>query len=170
MRKPLKAGAKTASKKPAKLKAHLLLVEARFYEDLGDMLAAGAIAAIEAAGATFERVTVPGALEVPIAVRLADATGHYDGYVALGCIIRGDTYHFEVVCNESARGIMTLGLADGLAIGNGILTVDTIAQALDRADPKAQNKGGGAAEAALALIRLKRQFAASLVKKSGAKK
>jgi 6,7-dimethyl-8-ribityllumazine synthase len=102
---------------------------------------------------------VPGALEVPTAIRLAADSGRYDGFVALGCIIRGETYHFEIVCNESARGIMSLGMAEGLAIGNGILTVENMDQALDRADPERQNKGGGAAEAALALVRLQRQFA-----------
>lgn len=142
-----------------KLKAHLLIVEARFYEAVADHLAAGAIAAIEAAGATYERVTVPGALEIPLAIRLGLSAGRFDGFVALGCVIRGETYHFEVVCNESARGLSTLGLAEGLAIGNGILTVDTMDQALERARPDQLDKGGGAAEAALALIRLARGFA-----------
>ena len=146
-------------KSQAKLDAHILLIEARFYDDIGDMLAKGAIDAIAAAGATCERITVPGALEVPTAIRLAADSGRYDGFVALGCIIRGETYHFEIVCNESARGIMSLGMAEGLAIGNGILTVENMDQALDRADPERQNKGGGAAEAALALVRLQRQFA-----------
>jgi len=151
------------------LKAHLLLVEARFYDDIGDFLAEGAMAALTAAGATYERVTVPGALETPAAVRLAAETGRFDGFVILGCVIRGDTYHFEVVCNESARGLMTLALADGLAIGNGILTVNDRDQALDRARPDRQNKGGGAAEAALALIRLRRQFAEKPTAKKSSK-
>jgi 6,7-dimethyl-8-ribityllumazine synthase len=149
----------TKQKPQAKLDAHILLAEARFYDDIGDMLAKGAMDAIAAAGASYERITVPGALEVPTAIRLAADSGRYDGFVALGCIIRGETYHFEVVCNESARGITSLGLAEGIAIGNGILTVENMEQALDRADPARQNKGGGAAEAALALVRLQRQFA-----------
>lgn len=137
---------------------HLLIVEARFYEDMSDALFEGARAALEAAGATYDRVSVPGALEIPAAIALADATGRYDGYVALGVVIRGETYHFEVVSNESARGIMALTL-DGLAIGNGILTCENDEQAWVRARPSEKNKGGDAALAALAMIELRKRFA-----------
>ncbi|PAX07534.1 6,7-dimethyl-8-ribityllumazine synthase [Sphingomonas lenta] len=138
--------------------ARVLIVEARFYDHLNDLLLAGARAAIEAAGHAHETVTVPGALEVPGALALAAETGRYDAYVALGVIIRGETYHFEVVSNESARGIMALTL-DGLAIGNGILTVENEAQALRRADPAQLDKGGDATEAALAMLKLRERFA-----------
>jgi 6,7-dimethyl-8-ribityllumazine synthase len=139
--------------------AKVLLVEARFYAHLNDMLLAGARAAIEQAGHEHETITVPGALEVPGAIALSDESGLYDAYVALGVIIRGETYHFEVVSNESARGIMDLTLA-GLAVGNGILTVENEAQALVRSDPAQLNKGGGAAEAALSLLALQQRFGA----------
>lgn len=139
--------------------ARILIVEARFYDHLNDLLLAGARAAIEAAGHAHETVTVPGALEVPGALALAAGTGRYDAYVALGVVIRGETYHFEVVSNESARGIMALTL-DGLAIGNGILTVEDEAQALRRADPAQLDKGGGAAEAALAMLKLRERLRA----------
>jgi 6,7-dimethyl-8-ribityllumazine synthase len=138
--------------------ARLLIVEARFYDHLNDLLLEGARAAIESAGHRHETVTVPGALEVPAAIGLAAETGRYDGFVALGVVIRGETYHFEIVSNESARGIMALTL-DGLAIGNGILTVENEAQALARARPTEKNKGGEAAEAAVAMMRLKERFA-----------
>ena len=134
--------------------AHVLIVEARFYDHLNDMLLAGARAAIEAAGHTHETVTVPGALEVPGAVALASDTSRYDAFVALGVVIRGETYHFEIVSNESARGIMALTM-DGLAIGNGILTTENEAQAIVRADPAQLDKGGGAAQAALAMMDLR---------------
>lgn len=137
--------------------AHILIVEARFYEHLNDMLLAGARAAIEAAGHSHETVTVPGALEVPGAIALADQAGGYDAYVAIGVVIRGETYHFEIVAGESARGIMALTM-DGLAIGNGILTTENEAQAIRRADPAQLDKGGGAAEAALAMLALKKRF------------
>lgn len=137
--------------------AHILIVEARFYSHLNDMLLDGARSAIEAAGHSHETVTVPGALEVPAAIALADQSGRYDGFVALGVVIRGETYHFEVVSNESARGIMALTL-DGIAIGNGILTVEDEEQALARADKTRKNKGGEAAQAALAMLALKDQF------------
>ena len=139
--------------------AHLLIVEARFYDHLNDMLLAGARAAIEAAGHSHETVTVPGALEVPGAIALAADTDRYDAFVALGVVIRGETYHFEIVSNESARGIMALTL-DGLAIGNGILTTENEAQALTRAKPTEGDKGGGAANAALAMLALKDRFLA----------
>ena len=138
--------------------ARFLIVEARFYDHLNDLLLDGARAALEEAGHSHETVTVPGALEVPAAIALADGTGRYDGYVALGVVIRGETYHFEVVSNESARGIMALTL-DGLAIGNGILTVEDEAQALARARPDDKDKGGEAAKAALAMFALKQRFA-----------
>ena len=134
--------------------AHVLIVEARFYDHLNDMLLAGARAAIEAAGHTHETVTVPGALEVPGAIALASDTSRYDAFVALGVVIRGETYHFEIVSNESARGIMALTM-DGLAIGNGILTTENEAQAIVRADPAQLDKGGGAAQAALAMMDLR---------------
>ena len=134
--------------------ARILLVEARFYDHLNDMLLAGARAAIEAAGHSHETVTVPGALEVPGAIAMAAETGRYDAYVALGVGIRGETYHFEIVANESARGIMALTM-DGIPIGNGILTTENEAQAIARADPRHMNKGGAAAEAALAMLALR---------------
>ncbi len=137
--------------------ANILIVEARFYDHLNDMLLAGARAAIEDAGHHHETVTVPGALEVPGAIALAAETGRYDAYVAIGVVIRGETYHFEIVSNESARGIMALTM-DGIAIGNGILTTENEAQAIYRADPAQADKGGGAAKAALAMLELKSRF------------
>ena len=137
--------------------SRVLIVEARFYGHLNDMLLAGARAAIEAAGHEHDTVTVPGALEIPGAVMLAAESGRYDAFVALGVVIRGETYHFEVVSNESARGLMALTM-DAIPIGNGILTVENEAQAIVRADPKQLNKGGGAAEAALAMLALKSRF------------
>jgi len=137
--------------------AHILIVEARFYDHLNDMLLAGARAAIEAAGHSHETMTVPGALEAPGAIALAVETGRYDAFVALGVVIRGETYHFEIVSNESARGIMALTM-DGIAIGNGILTTEDEAQAIVRADPVQLDKGGGAAKAALAMLALKERF------------
>ena len=138
--------------------ARILIVEARFYEHLNDLLLAGARAAIGAAGHDHETVTVPGALEVPAAIALASETGRFDGFVALGVVIRGETYHFEIVAGESARGIMALTL-DGLAIGNGILTVEDEAQALARARPEEKDKGGEAARAAIAMMALRQRFA-----------
>ncbi len=136
----------------------VLIVEARYYAHLNDLLLAGARAALEAGGHGYETVTVPGALEVPGAVALAAESGRYDAFVALGVVIRGETYHFEIVAGESARALMALSL-DGLAIGNGILTVETEAQALERADPARGDKGGGAARAALAMLALRERFA-----------
>jgi 6,7-dimethyl-8-ribityllumazine synthase len=138
--------------------ARVLIVEARFYDHLNDMLLAGARAVIAAGGHAHETVTVPGALEVPGAIALAAESGGYDAYVALGVVIRGETWHFEIVAGESARGIMALTL-DGLAIGNGILTVEDEAQALARARPEEKDKGGEAAKAALAMLALKGRFA-----------
>ncbi len=137
--------------------AHILIVEARFYDHLNNMLVAGARAAIEAAGHTHDTITVPGALEVPGAIALAADSDRYDAFVALGVVIRGETYHFEIVSNESARGIMALTL-DGLAIGNGILTTENEAQAIVRADPAQLDKGGGAASAALAMLALRERL------------
>ncbi|HEX8448058.1 MAG TPA: 6,7-dimethyl-8-ribityllumazine synthase [Allosphingosinicella sp.] len=137
----------------------MLIVEARFYDHLNDLLLQGARAAIEAAGHAHETVTVPGALEVPAAIALGAGTERYDGFVALGVVIRGETYHFEIVAGESARGIMALSL-DGLAIGNGILTVENEAQALARARPDEKDKGGEAAKAALAMMALRDRFGA----------
>jgi 6,7-dimethyl-8-ribityllumazine synthase len=137
---------------------HILIVEARFYSAIADAQLEGAIAALKAAGATHDVITVPGALEIPAAIAFADASGQYDGYVALGCVIRGETYHFEVVAGESARAIMALTL-DGLAIGNGILTVENEAQAWARARMTEKDKGGEAAKAALAMIALKAKYA-----------
>jgi 6,7-dimethyl-8-ribityllumazine synthase len=134
-----------------------LIVEARFYDHLNDMLVAGARQVLEEAGHGVDVITVPGALEIPGAIALADEAGQYDGYVAIGVVIRGETYHFEIVAGESARGIMALTM-DGLAIGNGILTVENEAQALARADPAQKNKGGEAARAGLALLDLKERF------------
>lgn len=138
--------------------AKFLIVEARFYDHLNDMLVAGARAALEAEGHKVEVITVPGALEIPGAIVLADQSGQYDGYVAIGVVIRGETYHFEIVAGESARGVMALTM-DGLAVGNGILTVENEAQALVRADPAQKDKGGEAAKAALALLALRTKFA-----------
>ena len=137
--------------------ANILIVEARFYEHLNDMLIAGAKAAIEASGHKAEVITVPGALEIPGAVALAADSGRYDAFVAIGVVIRGETYHFEIVAGESARGLMALSM-DSVAIGNGILTVENEAQALVRADPKQKDKGGEAAKAALAMLALKAKF------------
>ena len=138
--------------------AHVLIAEARFYARLNDMLLAGARAAIEAAGHSHETVTVPGALELPATIALAGESEQFDAYVVIGVVIRGETYHFEIVAGESARAIMALTL-DGLAIGNGILTVENEAQAIVRADPAQGDKGGDAAKAALTLLALKDRFA-----------
>jgi 6,7-dimethyl-8-ribityllumazine synthase len=138
--------------------ATVLLVEARFYPHLNDMLLAGARKAVEAAGHKHETLTVPGALEIPGAIALAARSGRFCAFVGLGIVIRGETYHFEVVSEESARGLMDLTL-QGYAIGNGILTVENEAQAIARADPAEGDKGGGAARAALALFDLREKYA-----------
>lgn len=135
--------------------ANFLIVEARFYDHLNDMLVAGAQAALEEAGHHADVITVPGALEIPGAISLA--ADYYDGFVAIGVVIRGETYHFEIVAGESARGIMALTM-DGMAIGNGILTVENEEQALVRADPAQKDKGGEAAKAAIALLELRNKF------------
>jgi 6,7-dimethyl-8-ribityllumazine synthase len=134
-----------------------LIVEARFYAHLNDLLIAGASDALAKAGHVVDKLTVPGALEIPGAIAAAAESGQYDGFVALGVVIRGETYHFEIVAGESARAIMALTL-DGIAVGNGILTVENEAQALVRADPAQLNKGAGAAEAALSLLAVQEKF------------
>jgi 6,7-dimethyl-8-ribityllumazine synthase len=143
---------------------HLLIVEARFYEELSDALFEGARLALEVEKATFDRITVPGALEIPYAIRMAAEASDegaipkpFDGYVALGCVIRGETTHYEIVSEQSARGLMDLTL-EGLAIGNGILTVENEEQAWERASAEKLDKGGGAAAAALAMIAIRRKF------------
>jgi len=143
---------------------HMLIVEARFYDNISDELLRGATRVLEQAGARHDRVTVPGALEIPAAIAIAmDAARRrrapYDGVVALGCVVLGETYHFEIVSNESARGLMDLAVNERLPIGNGILTVDSEAQALARARPEEGNKGGDAARAALTMVALKQTLA-----------
>ena len=139
--------------KPVKL----LIVVAPYYKDIADQLLSGARAALEAAGAAHETVEVPGALEVPQAIALAHRLSNFDGYVALGCVIRGETTHYDTVCNDSSRALTLLGL-QGACVGNGILTVEHRDQAVVRAEAAGQNKGGGAAEAALHLIALARRW------------
>jgi 6,7-dimethyl-8-ribityllumazine synthase len=138
--------------------AHVLIVEARFYTHLNDLLLEGARAAIDEAGHTHETITVPGALEIPGAIALAAESDRYDAFVGIGVVIRGETYHFEIVAGESARGLMALSM-DGLAIGNGILTTENEAQALTRAKRDEKDKGGEAAKAALAMLSLRERFA-----------
>lgn len=138
--------------------AKFLIVEARFYDHLNDMLIAGAKAAMAEAGHEADVISVPGALEIPGAIAMAAEGRDYDGYVAIGVVIRGETYHFEVVSNESARGIMALTL-DGIPIGNGVLTTEDEAQAIVRADPAQLDKGGAAARAAIAMLALRDKFA-----------
>jgi 6,7-dimethyl-8-ribityllumazine synthase len=137
--------------------SRFLIVEARFYDHLNDMLVDGARSALEAAGHDVEVLTVPGALELPGAIAMAAESGDFDGFVAIGAVIRGETYHFEIVAGESARGILALTM-DGIAIGNGIITTENEAQALERADPARKNKGGEAANAAMALLALRTRF------------
>ncbi len=143
---------------------HIMIIEARFYQDIADELVKGAVAALDAAGATWERFAVPGAFEIPGAIRLAmDARGkdgrpRFDGYVALGCVIRGETTHYDYVCGESARGLQALAIRDKACIGYGILTVENREQAMVRADGRKSVKGRDAVEACLAMIALKRQF------------
>lgn len=138
--------------------ARILIVEARFYDHLNDLLLDGARTVLQEAGQDYEIVTVPGALEIPGAVAMAAETGQFDAYVGLGVVIRGETYHFEIVANESARGLMALAM-DGLPIGNGILTVEDETQALARANRNDKDKGGEAAKAALAMLALRQRFA-----------
>lgn len=144
-------------------KPHILIVEARFYDDLSDALLKGAKAAMEAAGATCDVVTVPGALEIPAAIAFAvkcakDGGTAYDGYVALGVVIRGETYHFDIVANESARALMDLSVDKKLALGNGIMTTENGEQAWERCDPERLDKGGFAARAALTMIELRQKL------------
>ncbi len=139
----------------------ILIVEARFYDHIADLLMEGAREVLERAGAEIETISVPGALEIPGVIAMAaDLTRRFDGYVALGTVIRGETYHFEVVSNESARGLNDLAITRGLAIGNGVLTTEDEAQALTRARPSEGDKGGGAAHACLSMIRVRRGFEA----------
>lgn len=135
----------------------LLIVVAPYYKTIADHLIAGARATVQRAGAIADLIEVPGALEIPTAIGIAGRQANYDGYIALGCVVRGETTHYETVCNDSSRGLTLLGL-QGLAIGNGILTVENMAQAEVRADPSEQDKGGGAAAAALHLIALSRKW------------
>ncbi len=137
----------------------ILIVEARFYEDIADELAKGAIQVLEKAGAEYDRISVPGAFEVPAAIRFAaDSNEGYDGYVALGCVIRGETSHYDYVCEESARGLQHLAINDRLAIGYGILTVENREQAWARCSVDKYDKGGAVTEAALRMIELKNQY------------
>ena len=142
---------------------HILIVEARFYDDIADELARGAIAVLDRAGATHERCAVPGAFEIPGAIALASgAVGggreSFDGYLALGCVIRGETSHYDYVCGESARGLQDLATRHGLALGYGILTVENREQAWERASVERKNKGGDVAEACLRMVELRRRF------------
>ncbi|MDA5194089.1 6,7-dimethyl-8-ribityllumazine synthase [Govanella unica] len=144
-------------------KPHFLIVEARFYEELADELMRGAAGALAEAGATYDRVSVPGALEIPGVIRfaldgMAEGGTHYDGFVALGTVIRGETYHFEIVSNESSRGLQNLAVLEGAAIGNGILTVENDDQAWVRARVSDKNKGGDAARAALVMVAMRHRF------------
>jgi 6,7-dimethyl-8-ribityllumazine synthase len=139
---------------------NILIVEARFYSHISDALLDGAMAALEKSEARFERITVPGALEIPTAIAMAAKTDKYDGFIALGCVIRGETFHFEIVAGESARGLTELGLNHGLCIGNGILTVENEEQALVRAARDHLDKGGDAARACLALVNLRTKLGA----------
>ena len=139
---------------------HILIVEADYYKDLQAELIKGATQAIEAVEGTFDMVSVPGALEIPGAVAMAAMSQRYDGYVALGVVIRGETTHYETVCNESARALMDLTINEKLCIGNGIQTVENEDQAWARCKVSDKNKGGGAAQAAIAMMKLKRSFSA----------
>ena len=141
------------------MSGHFLIVEARFYTELADALADGAVTALQEAGASFEMLSVPGALEIPGAIAIAESSQtNFDGYVALGCVIRGETSHYDTVCNESARGIMELTIKERLAIGNGIITVENGDQAWARAKKADKDKGGDAARAALTMAALKSQM------------
>lgn len=152
--------------------ARILVVEARFYDDIADALLAGAVKEIEAAGCRHERITVPGALEIPAAVAISWGNGRrYDAVVALGCVIRGDTIHFEIVSNESARGLMNVSIDKQIPLGNGIITVNDEAQAWARARAEEGDKGGDAARAALAMLRLQRSASKNArIKRNAAKR
>jgi 6,7-dimethyl-8-ribityllumazine synthase len=156
-------------------RSHVLIVEARFYPDIADEMLKGAVAALEAAGATHETVSVPGTFEIPAAIRFASEAWKggklvrpFDGYVALGCVIRGETTHYDYVCVESARGLQDLAFREGLAIGYGILTVENADQAWARAKRDRKNKGGDAAKACLAMIAIKRRFGLAATPRPGA--
>jgi 6,7-dimethyl-8-ribityllumazine synthase len=145
--------------------AHVLIIEARFYEDMADELARGATEELKRAGATFDCIAVPGVLEIPAAIKFAldgmahgSVTRHYDGFIALGCVIRGETTHYEIVSNESARALMDMSVARSLPLGNGIQTVENDDQAWARVKVDKKNKGGAAAKACLAMIELKRKL------------
>jgi 6,7-dimethyl-8-ribityllumazine synthase len=159
------AGPRQAKKEQDSAKgARILIVEARYYDDLADALLTGATVVLEKAGVEVERISVPGSLEIPGAIAIALEAARrkrrpYDGIVALGCVIRGDTIHFEIVSQESARGLMALSMQHALPIGNGIITVNTQSQAFARARMEEMDKGGDAARAALAMVRVKRQLA-----------
>ena len=141
------------------MSGHFLIVEARFYAEIADAQLDGAKSALTAVGASFDHISVPGALEIPVAIAMAAASQqHFDGYVALGCVIRGETTHYETVCSESARGLMDLAIAENLAIGNGILTVEDEDQAWERADAARKDKGGDAARAAVSLATLRKKL------------
>lgn len=152
------AGAGQGADVPRLPGARVLVVEARYYPAINDMLLAGARAVLDAAGAAAHHAVVPGALEIPPAIALAHRAGGFDAFVALGCVIRGETTHYDLVAGESCRGLTDLGVREGALVGNGILTVENEAQALVRADPEHQDKGGGAALAALTLLALRRRF------------
>ena len=156
------AGAGAKPEVPHLPGARVLVVEARFYDFINDLLLEGARAALAAAEAEVTHLAVPGALEIPPAIALALAEGGFDAFVALGCVIRGETSHYDLVAGESCRGLMELGIRHGAAIGNGILTVENEAQALARADPYGQDKGGGAACAALSLLTWRRRLGAKV--------
>lgn len=155
------------TREPIKLehKPHILIVEARFYPEITDYMVGGASDVLTVAGVTYERLSVPGSLEIPAVIAMAEKSRRegslnrpFDGYVALGCIIRGATFHYEIVCNESARGLTNVGLEYGCAVGNGILTCETMEQALERARPDQMDKGGDAAYAALKMVHIRTRF------------
>jgi len=145
-------------------KPHILIIEARFYEDISDMLLEGAVEAIEAAGCTYERIEVPGALEMPLTMKYACETGEYSAVVALGAVIRGETTHYEIVSEDSCRGLMQVSLEYTMPFGNGIQTCENRAQTLARADKTQKNKGGGAARAALRMLEIEDQMHPKILK------
>ncbi len=143
-----------------KMSGKVLILEARFYTEIADHMASGAIAVLEKAGLAHERLEVPGSLELPFALQMAAKSGQYDAYVVLGCVIRGDTSHYDIVCNESSRGVYDVVRAFDLPLGNAILTVENLEQAYERADTERLDKGGDAARAAITTLAIKRKFAA----------
>lgn len=160
MRRSEKAAARAPIRRRTEAPIRILVVEARFYEDIAAELWRGAKAALDAAGASYRRIAVPGALEIPAAIRFAlDGAKGFDGYLALGCVIRGETSHYDIVSGESARGLMDLARDFAIAIGNGILTCETEAQAMARARRDELDKGGFAARACLDMIALRRRLA-----------